>query len=100
MIPSGFDVKGKFAKINKDPSASLPYSFDWTDWLEGGDTIVSSTWTPPAGISVSNTSHTGQVTQATVSGGTDGSSYVIENHVVTANGLEDSRRLEVNVVNR
>ena len=28
----------------KDPSAVLDYSVDWTDWLSGGEVIASSSW--------------------------------------------------------
>ena len=35
---------------NKDPDAVLDYGFDWSAWLEAGDTIVTSEWIVPEGI--------------------------------------------------
>lgn len=101
MLGSGFDLTKRYATINKDPSAVLPYTIDWSDWLEAGDTIISSVWTLPTGTLVMDSdSHTTTATQIILSAGTDGKTYTVENHIVTANGLEDSRRITINVATR
>ncbi len=105
MIPSGFDLAGKYAKINKEPTAILPYTIDWGAWLSAaglvGETITASVWTPEAGIVVVAESVNGTETQVVLSGGADGSSYIVENHITLApSGFQDSRRIEVVVVKR
>ncbi len=74
----------------KSPSAVLDYSFDWSDWL-AGDTITSSSWTTPPGLTLEDASHTDTVTIAWISGGAEGTDYTIANHIVTAGGREDTR---------
>jgi hypothetical protein len=57
----------------KDPNAVLDYTFDWTDWLTPvADVIVSVTWLPSTGITVSTTpppTHTSTTATAFASGG-------------------------------
>lgn len=83
----------------KDPNAVLDYVNDWSDWL-GTDTIVTSTWTPPTGITVD--SHVSTDTSATVwlSGGTAGTTYSVVNRIVTAAGRTEDRTLTFRVVDR
>lgn len=78
----------------KDPSAVLDYQCDWSAWL-GSDTIVSSTWTVPSGIT--KTSSTNTTTTATVwlSGGTADVNYECVNTIVTAGGRTDQRTLTI-----
>jgi hypothetical protein len=83
----------------KDPSAKLPYSIDWSQWL-GSDVIQSSTWTVAAGID--NLLETNSVTAATIilGGGSLGGDYEVTNHIVTAAGHEDQRSFVVSIVDR
>lgn len=78
------------ARYIKDPSAVLDYGFDWTDWLDG-DTIATSTWTAPTGLTVASHSNTTTTTLAWLSGGTAGQVYSVVNRVVTAGGRTDDR---------
>lgn len=80
----------------KDPEAIKDYSLDWTDWL-GTDTIVTSTWTVPDGMSKSASGNTTQVTSVWLSGGVLGRSYTISNRITTAGGRTDSRSIEIKV---
>jgi hypothetical protein len=85
----------------KDPQAVLDYSFNWSDWLsEIGDTIASSTWTIPDGITSVSQSNT--TTRATVilSGGTSGTQYTIRNHITTAGGKQDDRSMIIMIADR
>lgn len=101
MLGSGFDLTKRYATINKDPSAVLPYTIDWSPWLEVGDTIVASVWTLPAGtLTMDSESHTTTATQIVLSSGDNNKKYDVENHITTANGLEDSRRITLNVATR
>lgn len=87
--------------LTKDPDATLDYGFDWQDegWL-GSDTIVSATWTVPAGLT--KVSETNTTTTATVwlSGGAVQSDYTVTCRITTAGGRIDDRSLLIQVRNR
>jgi hypothetical protein len=74
----------------KDPDETLDFKIDWSDWLtespSDNDTITSSSWIVPSGITEVDTSN--DTTSATIwiSGGTDNTDYEITNRVVTAGG--------------
>lgn len=74
----------------KDPDGVEDYGFDWSDWL-GTDTISSSIWIVPTGIS--NESDTSDTTTTTIwlSGGTSGTSYHLTNRITTAGGRTEDR---------
>jgi hypothetical protein len=80
----------------KDPAAKLDYQFDWNDWLVG-DTIASSSWVVPAGLTNVNDSFTAQTTTIRLSGGTHGVNYECVNHIITASGQEDDRSITIHV---
>lgn len=78
----------------KDPSAVLDYSIDWSDWLEG-DTISTSTWTVPSGLSNTSESKTNTKTTVWLSGGAVAQFYTVTNRVVTAGGRTDERSIVI-----
>jgi len=84
----------------KDPEAVLDYGFDWSDWLADGETISTSTWTVPTGITKDSDSKTDTVTTIWLSGGTAGKSYRVTNHIVTSAGRQDDRSLIIKVMER
>jgi hypothetical protein len=57
--------------FEKDPDAVLDYAIDWTDRL-GSDTISTSTWTVPSGITKDSDNKTTAKTTIWLSGGTVG----------------------------
>lgn len=83
-------------EFTKDPDAVLDYSIDWSNWL-GADTISTSTWSVPAGIT--KDSDTKTTTKATIwlSGGTDSSDYELTNRIVTISGRKDDRTITIKV---
>ena len=85
--------------FKKDPSAILDYSIDWSLWLDG-DTIQSSSWTVPQGLT--KASETNNSTTATVwlSGGTVDQTYTVTNRITTANGRTDERSILIKVEDR
>lgn len=85
--------------FKKDPSAILDYSIDWSLWLNG-DTIQSSSWTVPQGLT--KASETNNSTSATVwlSGGILGQTYTVTNRVTTTNGRTDERSILIKVEDR
>lgn len=83
----------------KDPDATIDFSVDWTDWL-GTDTIVTSTWTVPTGLTSVTETNTTKIATIFLSGGTTGSSYEIINRITTAEGRTDDRTLLIVVQNK
>jgi len=78
----------------KDPQSVLDYQVDWTGWLDA-DTIATSTWAVPDGIT--KDSDTNSTTKATIwlSGGTVDATYECINHIVTAGGRTDERTIVI-----
>ncbi len=60
----------------KDPDAVLDYSIDWTTWL-AGDTLATSVWTVPAGITKDSETNTTSKSTVWLSGGTAGEVYEV-----------------------
>ena len=87
------------ADFIKDPNAVLDYGFDWSDWLGNAETIVTSTWINPDGITVVTSSNSSEATVVWVSGGTAGKSYRLTNRIVTNNSpaRTDDRTLLIEV---
>lgn len=82
----------------KDPDAVLDYAEDWADWLTG-DTIVTSTWTVPTGLTKDSDAATTTQTSIWLSGGTVAlgrrKSYTVTNHIITAAGREEDRSVYI-----
>jgi len=67
----------------KDPGETKAYSIDHSNELLSGDTISTSTWSIPAGITEVSETETATVATIEISGGTVGTTYRCENTVVT-----------------
>ena len=76
-----------FGPYFHDPDAveTVP-SIDWTSWL-GTDTITTSTWSStPTGLTITNTGTSGLKAYCRISGGSDGTDYILTNRIVTSAG--------------
>ncbi len=84
------------AQFTKDPDEVLDYTRDWATYL-GADTIATSTFIVPTGIT--KTLETNDTTTATVwlSGGTAFVSYIVTNRITTAGGRTVDRSWLINV---
>jgi len=98
---------------NKDPIEVLDYDLDWTEALYSADeldqiaagqvvtspadTIATSTFTLPSGITASASSFSATKAKVWLSGGTDGQSYQIKNEIVTAGGRTFERTVKIKV---
>ncbi len=82
----------------KDPASVLDYTVDWADYLVS-DTISTSTWTVPAGITLDSQSNTATTTTVWLSGGTHNTAYTATNKVTTAGGRTVERSIWVKVEN-
>ena len=69
----------------KDPDEVLDYQIDWSERL-ASDTIVTSTWMVPSGITKNSDSNNGSVSTIWLSGGTLGASLELTNRIVTSGG--------------
>ncbi len=82
----------------KDPDEIVDYDLSWVDQMtDDTDTITSSTWTVPTGITKNSDSMTTTRTKIWLSGGTTGEAYVFVNRVVTTGGrtLDQSVKLKM-----
>jgi hypothetical protein len=80
----------------KDPDGVVDFKIDWTNTLNG-DTISTSTWTVPSGITEDSESETTTAATIFVSGGTASTAYVLTNQIVTAGGVTQDRSITVYV---
>ena len=69
----------------KDPDEVLDYAVEWKDRL-AGDTIASSEWTVPEGLTEDSALIAGTKAVIWLSGGTLDQTYSITNRVVTTGG--------------
>lgn len=87
--------------LPKDPDDVCDYQFDWSDRLEDGETIATSTFTVDEGSVVIASSPapgiSGALTTFWVSGGVTGEACVITNRIVTnaARQYDASGRLRI-----
>ena len=86
--------------VLKDPNAVLDYAIDWSAWLAASETISTSTWTVPTGITQDSESETTTVATIWLSGGTAGVTYTVTNRIQTNQGRTDDRSFKVRVVER
>ncbi len=70
------------------PGDSKDFSIDWRDWLSPGDSIAASTWSVPAGLSISVSAFSNTVTSVWLTGGgvSAGSIMDVQNRITTAQG--------------
>ncbi len=76
------------AIIAKDPEAVEVYGIDWTKHMISGDSIATSQWTAPTGITIADQSFAGLTAKVKVSGGTRAQSYLVTNRITTTPGAE------------
>lgn len=84
---------------NKDPNAVLDYLIDWSAFL-GTDTIATSTWIVPTGITKDSDTRTTTTTTIWLSSGTAGHTYELTNRITTAGGRTDDRTVLIAVLEK
>lgn len=105
---TGFEQTSYGLSIDKDVEAQLIYTFDWSTWLEGGDTIASTEYSvaarrndpTPVVIESEGVTDSDTDTYVELSGGQADKTYIVTCKVTTANGLVDRRNFRLNVVTR
>jgi len=92
------------ATFTKDPDAVLDYTRDWKatsdPWLADAETISTSTWVVPSGITEDSSTNDDTTTTIWLSGGTDGTDYEITNRITTSASRTDDRTFRIQVRER
>lgn len=83
----------------KDPDETIDFPFNWKPELYG-DTIFTSTFLLPDGLTQVSTSNTTNTATIFVSGGSTGQTYRITNRIVTIGGRTFDRTINVLVQER
>lgn len=84
----------------KDPAATLPYGWDWSAWLEAGDTITAAAVTVPAGLTEEAETHDDTTVTVWLSGGTVNENYTVTCQITTDGGMTDQRSIRIQVRDR
>jgi hypothetical protein len=82
--------------FSKDPDEVKDYHINWATHL-GTDTIVTSTWIVPAGITKVRDSSTTTTATIWLSGGTAGQQYHLVNHITTVGGRTEEDSLIMSI---
>lgn len=77
----------------KDPDSIIDYGVDWSAWLASGETISTSAWVVPTGLTNVSESNTTTATAIFVSGGDIGETYTLTNRIVTSAGRTEDRSM-------
>lgn len=101
---TGFDQTSYGLSIEKDVEAQLIYTFDWSTWLEGNDTIdtveysVAARRNDPTPITIesSGVTDSNSDTYVELAGGQTNKVYIVTAKVTTTNGVIDRRSFRVN----
>ena len=80
----------------KDPDAIKDFQINWATWL-GTDTISTSTWTVPTGITKVTDTNTTTTVTIWMSGGTNLTDYELSNKITTANGRTEEDTIIIKV---
>lgn len=83
----------------KDPDAVLDYEFDWSQWLDVGETI-STRLVTVTGVTLDSSSNTTTTVTAWVSGGTVGTTGTVACRITTSQGRTDERSISLTIRNR
>lgn len=84
----------------KDPNAVLDYKWDWSAWLDPTETITTSTWIVPSGLTKDDEDNDDTTATVWLSGGTVGADYPVVNRVTTSEGRTDDRTMQIAVRER
>jgi hypothetical protein len=84
----------------KDKDAVLDYKVEWSTWLQVSETISTSTFTVPTGITKDSQSNTTTTATVWLSGGAVGQEYAVINRITTNQGRTDDRTITIRVQER
>jgi hypothetical protein len=79
------------------PGANLDYKFDWSDWLESGETIASAIVSTTSSITLSDQSNDDSSVTIWVSGGLLNNSHIVTCQITTSLGRITARSINIYV---
>jgi hypothetical protein len=82
---------------SKDPDEVLDYQISWASRLVD-DTIATSVWTVPDGITKNSDEFAPQSTTIWLKGGTAKVNYFIQNRITTVGGRTMDQTVKLNIV--
>jgi hypothetical protein len=103
---TGYHQDNLGAWISKDPTATLTYSMDWSEWLPTSVAIATVVYTlqvrsnDPAPLVKQTQGITNAITYVSLSGGQVGKVYTVTAKITTDSGSIDSRSFRIKVENR
>ena len=74
---------GLMDTYSQAPTEVLDYQINWLPYLAVGETIVTSAWTIPSGLTDAGHSNTTTTATQWLTGGVDGTAYIILNQITT-----------------
>lgn len=82
----------------KDPNATEDFQLDWSPVLSPtSDTIATSAWTVPTGLTLVSSTTTTTSATARLAGGTLGQIYTVANVVTLASGQVKAENLRITI---
>lgn len=84
----------------KDPDAVLDWVWDWSEWLDEGEVISTSSFTATVGLVVDSSTQTTKTATVWLSGGTTKQVYRVTNRISTSSGRIDDRSITIRVTER
>ncbi len=83
--------------IVSDPADVRDYQIDWGNILDAGETISSSTWAVPVGLTAGTQSISGEVSSKRISGGRLNTVHTISNTITTSLGRVYKRGFQLRI---
>lgn len=82
------------------PGAILDYAFNWAEWLQQGETILTSAWSIAPSLTLNNEQNQSGITSVFVNGGVVNKIYYLTNTITTSVGRTDSRTIVLSCQNK
>jgi len=86
------------SKFSKYAISNLDYQWDYSEWLETTETIVSASVVADTGIDLGTVTNTTTTVTAWLSGGTAQTTYEISCQIQTTLGRIDKRLIEITIL--
>lgn len=105
-MTTGFQIINQTLYVDKDPQAELTYTFDWSEWLNSGDSLSAVEYAlqvranDPEPLVNEDSGLVGAKTYIKLSGGQVERTYTVTARITTDAGLIDRRHFKVRVFNR
>ncbi|GIK83021.1 MAG: hypothetical protein BroJett024_41260 [Alphaproteobacteria bacterium] len=100
-MTTGFKVLADgLSWIAKTAAENIDFALDWSARLLDGESIASSLWTLPTGITAGLATTSGPYATQWISGGTAGTTYWVANRITTSAGRTFERGFNLQIVER